>query len=80
MAKRNPTLEALEPITLTEMVTEGLEPWRKQLDRLHRSEPGTPEYRDALCELWTLAEIIHIKSKIAIEAIDEYLDVIPDDR
>lgn len=78
MAKRNATLTTMEPITLDEMLSEGLEPWRKQLDRLRRSKPGTPEYRDALCELWTLCDIIEIKAKVASEAIDEYLDVIPD--
>jgi hypothetical protein len=79
MAKRNPTLATLEPIVLDEMVSEGLDPWKKQLDRLRGSEPGRPEYRDALCQLWILSEIIGIKAKIASEMIDEYLDVIPED-
>lgn len=79
MDKRSPTLERSEPVILDEMVSEGLEPWRKQLNRLRRAQPGTPEYRDALCELWTLAEIVEIKAKIAVEMIDNYLDVIPDE-
>jgi hypothetical protein len=78
MAKRSPTLAAMEPVILEEMVSEGLEPWRKQFERLRRSEPGSSEYRDALCQLWTLCDIIEIKAKIASELIDRYLDVLPD--
>jgi hypothetical protein len=69
----------MEPIGLDEMLSEGLEPWRKQLEKLRLAKPGTPQYRDALCELWTLCDIIEIKAKVTGEAIDEYLDVIPDD-
>jgi hypothetical protein len=79
MANRNPAVAAMEPIILDEMLSEGLEPSKNQLDRLRRSKPGSLEYRDALCELWTLCDIIEIKAKIASDAIDEYLDVIPDD-
>jgi hypothetical protein len=78
MAKRNSALGAMEPVALDEMLSEGLEPWRNHLDELRRAEPGSREYRDALCRLWTLAEIIGIKAKIASDAIDEYLDVLPD--
>jgi hypothetical protein len=79
MVKRNPTLTRSEPVVLDEMISEGLEPWKEQLERLRRAEPGSEDYRDALCQLWTLCDIIEIKAKIASEMIDEYLDVIPDE-
>ncbi|MGH9406788.1 MAG: hypothetical protein ACRD3D_13250 [Terriglobia bacterium] len=79
MPRKNATLEALEPVVLDEIVREGFDAWRKQLDRLRRAEPGSPAYRDALCELWTLCDIIEIKAQVASQMIDEYLDVLPDD-
>lgn len=77
-AKNPVEAEAVEML-LTEMVDEGYQPWVKQMGRLRRAKPGTPAYRDALCELWTLSNIVEIKGKLLGKMIDEYLDTLPDD-
>ncbi|HEV2418931.1 MAG TPA: hypothetical protein VGX94_14135 [Terriglobia bacterium] len=76
---KNPmTAEAVE-MMMEEMIDEGYRPWIKQLERLRRSKIGSPAYRNALCELWTLSNIIEIKGKIIGQMIDEHLDSLPDD-
>ncbi|MGH9405599.1 MAG: hypothetical protein ACRD3D_07165 [Terriglobia bacterium] len=75
---RNPIAAEGVEMLLGEMIDEGYRPWVKQMERLGRAKPGSAAYQDAICELWTLANIVELKAKVIGEMIDEYLDTLPD--
>lgn len=77
-AKNPMTAEAVE-MMMQEMIDEGYRPWAKQMEKLKRLKPGSASYRDAVCEMWTLSNIVEIKAKVIGKMIDDYLDVLPDD-
>lgn len=77
---KSPTmsLEALE-VLLKEVVTEGATGYQALLEKVLRAKPGTERHSSLLCDLWTAANVTSVKAKVAEEAIDEYLDTLPDD-
>lgn len=62
-----------------EVVIEGTEEYEAILDNLNRVKPGTERHSELLCDLWTQAWIIKNKAQAVVEAIDEYMESLPDD-
>lgn len=76
--KAEMSLSSLE-VLLREAATEGALEYQSVLRRVLSSAPGTEKYRSLLCDLNVAASWMEIKAKTAQEAIDEYLDSLPDD-
>ncbi|MGH9470559.1 MAG: hypothetical protein ACRD1N_09475 [Terriglobia bacterium] len=72
------SLHAVEVLS-KEVMAEGVKDYQSALKKLLRAKPGTERHRSVLCDLSVAASILVSKSKIALEAIDEYLESLPDD-
>lgn len=78
---KNPplTLETLE-VSLEEVISEfGVSGYQDTFEKVLRAKPGTERHRELLCDLRVAADWVGIKAKSAQEAIDRYLDSLPDD-
>lgn len=76
--KADMSLETLQ-VLLQEVMTEGSNEYHAILEKLLRTKPGTERHRSLLCDLSVAASWTEIKAKTTQEAIDEYLDSLPDD-
>ncbi|MGH9396832.1 MAG: hypothetical protein ACRD18_08270 [Terriglobia bacterium] len=64
----------LDTVLVEEALTEGAEPYADLLRRLKKAIPGTERYESILCELSVQANVMKVKSQVAEEVIEEYLD------
>lgn len=76
--KSSISLKAVETLA-DEVISEGAAEYTKILNKLLQAEPGTDRHRSLLCDLSVAAHILTTKAATAGEAIEEYLDSLPDD-
>ncbi|HLI33550.1 MAG TPA: hypothetical protein VKW70_00780 [Terriglobia bacterium] len=62
-----------------ELLTEAVKDYETTLEKVLRSRPGTDQYESHLCDLSVAASWLGIRSQSVQEAVDEYLDSLPDD-
>ncbi|MGH9328484.1 MAG: hypothetical protein ACRD2B_17580 [Terriglobia bacterium] len=66
-------------VLLQEVLTDGSMEYQAILEKLLRAKPGTERHRSLLCDLSVAASWTEIKAETAQEAIDEYLNSLPDE-
>jgi hypothetical protein len=72
-----PNLETVEGLIVD--VEEWYERIRKIRQRMRATEPGTDPYQELLSELSVYLDWLKMKAEVAVEAIDEYHESLPED-